>query len=156
MKCFRFVHVVTALALLAISAQAITSNGRSGAQSEAARKAAEARREQRLVECAAEQEEASLKAERMRTLPPEIALGVAKGSIAFDELSFTEDGQVVWSGDPAPGEAVATAGRGLFLRVGALALSAALILGGLFSRRGHQNPEPGIRNRESRIQNLES
>ena len=77
MKCFRFVHVVTALALLAISAQAITSNGRSGAQSEAARKAAEARREQRLVERAAEQEEASLKAERMRTLPPEIALGVA-------------------------------------------------------------------------------
>jgi hypothetical protein len=144
------------LALLAISAQAITSNGRSGAQSEAARKAAEARREQRLVERAAEQEEASLKAERMRTLPPEIALGVAKGSIAFDELSFTEDGQVVWSGDPAPGEAVATAGRGLFLRVGALALSAALILGGLFSRRGHQNPESRIRNRESRIQNLES
>ena len=152
----RFALAASALALLAISAQAITSNGRSGAQSEAARKAAEARREQRLVERAAEQEEASLKAERMRTLPPEIALGVAKGSIAFDELSFTEDGQVVWSGDPAPGEAVATAGRGLFLRVGALALSAALILGGLFSRRGHQNPESGIRNRESRIQNLES
>ena len=156
MKRLRFVAAAPALALLAISAQAITSNGRSGAQSEAARKAAEARREQRLVERAAEQEEASLKAERMRTLPPEIALGVAKGSIAFDELSFTEDGQVVWSGDPAPGEAVATAGRGLFLRVGALALSAALILGGLFSRRGHQNPESGIRNRESRIQNLES
>ena len=129
MKRLRFVAAAPALALLAISAQAITSNGRSGAQSEAARKAAEARREQRLVERAAEQEEASLKAERMRTLPPEIALGVAKGSIAFDELSFTEDGQVVWSGDPAPGEAVATAGRGLFLRVGALALSAALILG---------------------------
>jgi hypothetical protein len=144
------------LALLAISAQAITSNGRSGAQSEAARKAAEARREQRLVERAAEQEEASLKAERMRTLPPEIALGVAKGSIAFDELSFTEDGQVVWSGDPAPGEAVATAGRGLFLRVGALALSAALILGGLFSKRRSREPESRIRNRESRIQNLES
>ena len=156
MKRSRFVAAALALAILAVSAQAITSNGRSGAQSEAARKAAEARREQRLVERAAEQEEASLKAERMRTLPPEIALGVAKGSIAFDELSFTEDGQVVWSGDPAPGEAVATAGRGLFLRVGALALSAALILGGLFSRRGHQNPESGIRNRESRIQNLES
>ena len=134
MKRLRFVAAAPALALLAISAQAITSNGRSGAQSEAARKAAEARREQRLVERAAEQEEASLKAERMRTLPPEIALGVAKGSIAFDELSFTEDGQVVWSGDPAPGEAVATAGRGLFLRVGALALSAALILGGLFTK----------------------
>ena len=156
MKRARFALAASALALLAISAQAITSNGRSGAQSEAARKAAEARRERRLAERAAEQEEASLKAERMRTLPPEIALGVAKGSIAFDELSFTEDGQVVWSGDPAPGEAVATAGRGLFLRVGALALSAALILGGLFSRRGHQNPESGIRNRESRIQNLES
>ena len=156
MKRSRFVAAALALAILAVSAQAITSNGRSGAQSEAARKAAEARREQRLVERAAEQEEASLKAERMRTLPPEIALGVAKGSIAFDELSFTEDGQVIWSGDPAPGEAVATAGRGLFLRVGALALSAALILGGLFSRRGHQNPESGIRNRESRIQNLES
>ena len=156
MKRLRIIPAALALVLLLSSAQAITSNGRSGAQSEAARKAAEARREQRLVERAAEQEEASLKAERMRTLPPEIALGVAKGSIAFDELSFTEDGQVVWSGDPAPGEAVATAGRGLFLRVGALALSAALILGGLFSRRGHQNPEPGIRNRESRIQNLES
>ena len=103
MKRSRFVAAALALAILAVSAQAITSNGRSGAQSEAARKAAEARREQRLVERAAEQEEASLKAERMRTLPPEIALGVAKGSIAFDELSFTEDGQVVWSGDPAPG-----------------------------------------------------
>ena len=156
MKRSRFVAAALALAILAVSAQAITSNGRSGAQSEAARKAAEARREQRLAERAAEQEAAALKAERMRTLPPEVALGVAKGSIAFDELSFTEDGQVVWSGDPAPGEAVATAGRGLFLRVGALALSAALILGGLFSRRGHQNPESGIRNRESRIQNLES
>ena len=156
MKRLRFVAAAPALALLAISAQAITSNGRSGAQSEAARKAAEARREQRLVERAAEQEEASLKAERMRTLPPEIALGVAKGSIAFDELSFTEDGQVVWSGDPAPGEAVATAGRGLFLRVGALALSAALILGGLFSKRRSREPESRIRNRESRIQNLES
>lgn len=152
----RLAPVASALALLAISAQAITSNGRSGAQSEAARKAAEARREQRLVERAAEQEEASLKAERMRTLPPEIALGVAKGSIAFDELSFTEDGQVAWSGDPAPGEAVATAGRGLFLRIGALALSAALILGGLFSKRRSREPESGIRNRESRIQNLES
>ena len=152
----RLAPVASALALLAISAQAITSNGRSGAQSEAARKAAEARREQRLVERAAEQEEASLKAERMRTLPPEIALGVAKGSIAFDELSFTEDGQVVWSGDPAPGEAVATAGRGLFLRIGALALSAALILGGLFSKRRSREPESRIRNRESRIQNLES
>ena len=156
MKRLRFVHVVTALALLAISAQAITSNGRSGAQSEAARKAAEARREQRLVERAAEQEEASLKAERMRTLPPEIALGVAKGSIAFDELSFTEDGQVVWSGDPAPGEAAATASRGLLLRIGALALSAALILGGLFSKRRSREPESRIRNRESRIQNLDS
>lgn len=152
----RLAPVASALALLAISAQAITSNGRSGAQSEAARKAAEARREQRLVERAAEQEEASLKAERMRTLPPEIALGVAKGSIAFDELSFTEDGQVAWSGDPAPGEAVATAGRGLFLRIGALALSAALILGGLFSKRRSREPESRIRNRESRIQNLES
>lgn len=156
MKRSRFVAAALALAILAVSAQAITSNGRSGAQSEAARKAAEARREQRLVERAAEQEEASLKAERMRTLPPEIALGVAKGSIAFDELSFTEDGQVVWSGDPAPGEAVATAGRGLFLRVGALALSAALILGGLFSKRRSREPESRIRNRESRIQNLES
>ena len=156
MKCFRFVHVVTALALLAISAQAITSNGRSGAQSEAARKAAEARREQRLVERAAEQEEASLKAERMRTLPPEIALGVAKGSIAFDELSFTEGGQVVWSGDPAPGDVAATASRGLLLRIGALALSAALILGGLFSKRRSREPESRIRNRESRIQNLDS
>ena len=152
----RLAPVASALALLAISAQAITSNGRSGAQSEAARKAAEARREQRLAERAAEQEAAALKAERMRTLPPEVALGVAKGSIAFDELSFTDDGQVVWSGDPAPGDVAATASRGLLLRIGALALSAALILGGLFSRRGRQNPEPGIRNRESRIQNLES
>ena len=134
MKRLRFVAAAPALALLAISAQAITSNGRSGAQSEAARKAAEARREQRLVERAAEQEEASLKAERMRTLPPEIALGVAKGSIAFDELSFTEEGQVVWSGDPAPGDVAATASRGLLLRIGALALSAALILGGLFTK----------------------
>ena len=156
MRRSRFVAAAPALALLAVSAQAITSNGRSGAQSEAARKAAEARREQRLAERAAEQEEAALKAERMRILPPEVALGVAKGSIAFDELSFTEGGQVVWSGDPAPGEAVATAGRGLFLRIGALALSAALILGGLFTKRRSREPESRIRNRESRIQNLES
>jgi hypothetical protein len=155
-KRLRRASAASALALLAISAQAITSNGRSGAQSEAARKAAEARREQLVAERAVEQEEAALKAERMRALPPEIALGVAKGRIAFDELSFTEDGQVVWSGDPAPGQDVATAGRGLFLRIGALALSAALILGGLFSKRRSRNPESRIRNPESRIQNLES
>ena len=156
MKRSRFVAAALALAILAVSAQAITSNGRSGAQSEAARKAAEARREQRLAERAAEQEEAALKAERMRILPPEVALGVAKGSIAFDELSFTEGGQVVWSGDPAPGDVAATASRGLLLRIGALALSAALILGGLFSKRRSREPESRIRNRESRIQNLDS
>ena len=141
MKRLRFVAAAPALALLAISAQAITSNGRSGAQSEAARKAAEARREQRLVERAAEQEAAALKAERMRALPPEIAIAVAKGRIAFDDLSFAEDGRVVPPGDPSPGAAAASSGRGLFLRIGGLALSAALIFGGLFTKARSQKTD---------------
>ena len=63
-------------------------------------------------------------------------------------------GRAFGSAARSQGERVVAVGRDG--RLSGPALSAALILGGLFSRRGHQNPEPGIRNRESRIQNLES
>ena len=130
------IAVFAYICLFAIPAPGITSNGRSGAQAEAARLEASARRPRAFQERLAEQERARRDGERMRALPPETALDVAAGRVAFDDLAFDENGLVHRSDGARPPQAPSAARGETRLRIAGLSVSVALILAGLFAKRG--------------------
>ena len=106
------------------------------AQAEAARLEASARRPLAFQERHAEQERARRDVECMRVLPPETALDVAAGRVAFDDLAFDENGLVHRSDGARPPQAPSAARGETRLRIAGLSVSVALILAGLFAKRG--------------------